>query len=107
MASPSKPFMLINTFSAVWEKYYHQKYMPSPKDFRHAKLFLQCSDGDFSADEIVERAEVYMNSNGFYSENRHGFTAFVNNINSFIKPKEEKPKSFDLNEYYSRQTNAR
>lgn len=81
----SAEYALIATFSTVWEKHYGQKYYPSPKDFRHAKLFLECNDGRFVADEIVQRAENYLLLGEFYADNRHGFTAFVNNIGAFIE----------------------
>ena len=86
----SKPYSLIRAFALVWEKCYRgKKYLPSPKDFKFAKMFLEYNGGEFVADEIVARAEVYMQTGSVYAENRHGFSAFINNIGSFVElPKE-------------------
>lgn len=85
----SKPFLLIETFSQVWSKAYGgQVYEKTPRDFKHAKLYLEIND-DFSPDNIVEKAQIYLSKNGFFAENRHNFTSFINNISSFV---DEKPK---------------
>lgn len=84
---PPKPFQLIEVFAKVWEEAYGEVYEKSGKDFRHAKDYLSLNGGDFKADTIIARAKVYMDKDGVYAENRHGFTAFINNIGSFVAHK--------------------
>lgn len=87
MTSP--PFLVIAHFAKVWKQEYGEEYVPSPKDFRHAKLYLQTLDGDIQPDLIISRAKIYLKKGGVYAENCHGFTAFINNIGSFVPEKKK------------------
>ena len=86
---PSLPFLLISTFADVWsDEYAGEIYEKSRKDFRLAKLYLE--HNDFRPDVIVSRAKTYLLKDGFYAENRHSFSAFINNIGSFVPPKQRR-----------------
>ena len=85
----NKPLSLISCFSQVWSESYGETYEPSPKDFKFAKMYLDKRDGDFQADTIVSRAKIYLSKEGFYAENRHSFTAFINNIGTFVPEKKK------------------
>lgn len=85
----SKPFVLIETFARVWcENYHGEIYEKTGKDFRNAKLYLDLN-GDFNADNIISKAKIYLKMGGIYaSENvRHNFSAFINNISTFVAEK--------------------
>lgn len=80
----SKPFLLIETFSSVWSEFYRgEVYEKSPRDFKQAKLYLELNN-DFNPDNIVSRAKIYLAKNGYFADVRHNFTAFINNISSFV-----------------------
>ncbi len=80
----SKPFLLIDTFADVWSRYYSGEiYEKSPADFKQAKLYLDLNE-DFSPDNIVAKAQIYLTKDGYYKEIRHSFKAFINNIGSFV-----------------------
>lgn len=85
MAKINKPFLLLATFADVWSQSYHgEVYEKSPRDFKLAKEYIDLNDGNFSPDNIVAKARIYLSMNGLYAENRHSFRAFVNNIGSFV-----------------------
>ena len=58
-------------------------YEKSPADFKQAKLYLDLNE-DFSPDNIVAKAQIYLSKNGFYADSRHSFKSFINNIGSFV-----------------------
>lgn len=84
----SKPFLLLETFSKVWEEHYvGETYEKSPRDFRDAKAYLDLNNGEFIPDTIISRAKMYLVKEGMYADNRHSFRAFINNIGSFVSGK--------------------
>jgi hypothetical protein len=97
MKKISKPFLLIDTFASVWSEFYGGEYYEkSPRDFKQAKLYLELNE-DFSPDNIINKAKIYLKKTGYFAENRHNFTAFINNIGSFVDemPKQKvKPKLY-------------
>lgn len=89
----SKPWQLIELFGNIWSQSYGgEVYDKTPRDFKHAKLYLQINDNEYLADVIVAKAKVYLRTNGYFAENRHNFTAFINNISSFVPPQSKPVK---------------
>ena len=98
----TQQFLLIECFARAWsEEYGGEVYEKSGKDFKHAQIYIDLNDG-WNADNITAKAKIYLERGGFFSENRHNFTAFINNIGSWVdekpKRKETKPVTRPLSE---------
>lgn len=87
--SKSPPYDLVSLFAQVWKQEYGEDYMISPKDLRHAKLYLQMTGEEPQPDTIISRAKIYLKKDGVYADNRHSFTAFINNIGTFVAEKKK------------------
>jgi hypothetical protein len=77
---------LVRIFAKIWEDAKKDKYVYSPKDFKHAKEYLRMTGEELDQEMITERAKLYL-KNDFYEKCGWNFSAFINNISSFVPSK--------------------